>query len=332
VRRIVVAGGAGFFGSLIVRLLREQGMGPVVPGIGTAPMDVEDPASIRRTLRRSDVLVDATGPFQRRTATLIEAAAELGVDVIDINESAAYARVVHSLEPRISAAGIAVLTSCSAVSTAAAALVRTSGVVAPVRVSALVAPASRETARRGTVHALLASVGEPVEVWRNGRAVRETGWVATRRFRMPAREAHLVESALSVTLPPVWPSLREVDCWTDTGIAVANALLSLAARSAPLRRLARRLWRAGVLLARVAGPRRGAFAIEVEDASGRSARLALTAPRRSYLTAVAPPVLAARALAEGRFTERGLVPPDRHVPSDELFACLDRLGVQLMRG
>jgi hypothetical protein len=211
-------------------------------------------------------------------------------------------------------------------------LVRSSEVTAPARVSALVAPASRDTARRGTVHALLASVGEPVEVWRDGRQARAVGWRETRPFRLPPRTAHLVGSALTVTLPPIWPSLREVDCWTDTGIPLANALLSLAARSRIVRSLALRLWRAGVLLARISGPRRGAFAIEVEDGSGRVARLALTAPERSYLTAAAPVVLATRALAEGRFTERGLVPPDRHVPTEELFAYLDRLGVQLLRG
>lgn len=333
-RRIVVAGGTGFFGSLIVRLLHEEGVTPVVAGQGdqAMPLDVENPVSLRAVLARGDVVVDATGPFQGRSGTLVEAAVDLGIDVIDINEGAGYAHVVHSLEPRIASAGIAVLTSCSAVSTVAASLVRMSGVETPVRVSALVAPASRKTARRGTVHALLASVGEPVEMWRGGRTARATGWTETRRFRMPPREAHLVESALSVTLPPLWPSLREVDCWTDTGIALANALLSVASRSALLRRAARRLWRAGVLLARVAGPQRGAFGLEVEDGTGRIARLALTAPVRSYLAAAAPAVLAARALADGRFTDRGLVPPDRHVPMEDLFALLDRLGIRLLRG
>jgi hypothetical protein len=67
---------------------------------------------------------------------------------------------------------------------------------------------------------------------------------------------------------------------------------------------------------------------EIEEASGAVTLARVFAPRRSYLAAVAPAVLAVRAIASGRFTERGLVPHDRHVDPDELFAYLRRLGIE----
>lgn len=67
---------------------------------------------------------------------------------------------------------------------------------------------------------------------------------------------------------------------------------------------------------------------EIEDGSGAVTQARVFAPRRSYLAAVSPAVLAIRAIASGRFTERGRVPHDRHVDPDELIAYLRRLGIE----
>jgi hypothetical protein len=64
-------------------------------------LDVEDRASLRRYLQAGDVVVDAAGPFQRRTTALLEAAMERGAHVVDINESLGYARRVAALGARI---------------------------------------------------------------------------------------------------------------------------------------------------------------------------------------------------------------------------------------
>lgn len=307
-----------------------MGTEPVSAGrSGPIRLDVEDRASLRAALHRGDVVVDAVGPFQSRTTALLEAACEIGTDVIDLNESLVHARRVEAFADRVRATGISVRSTCSAVSTVAAALVRRSGIDQPVRVSALVAPASRETAHPGTIGALLTSIGRPVEVWRDGHMSSAAGWRETRAFALPRRRAYLVASALPLTLPPVWSSLRAVDCWTDTSTPLSNGLLAVAARAPLLQTVARRAVPLGAALARMLGTHHGAFAIEVEDETGRVARLALTAPRRSYLIAAAPAALAARELAEGRSNETGIVPVDRHVDTDELFAYLMSLGIAL---
>lgn len=328
-RRIVLAGGSGFFGRTVAALLRAEGIEPTIPE--RSALDVEEPRSLRSVLRPGDVVIDAAGPFQARTTTLVEVALALGVDVIDLNESLGYAKRIAALAPRAAASESAVLSSCSAVSTVAAALVRLSGIERPPRVSALVAPASRETAHPGTLRALLASVGAPIEVWRDRRFARAVGWRESRRFALPSRRAYLVESVLSLDLPRLWPSLEVVDCWTDTSTLGANALLSLVSVVPALRRLALRALPLGALLARLLGTYRGAFALEVAGEAGSVVRLALTAARGSYRIAAAPAVLAARALSEGRSGQRGVVPPDRHVELGELLAYLGRLGIQLRR-
>lgn len=277
------------------------------------------------------MIVDAAGPYQSRTTALIEAAIELGAHVVDLSEGLEYAKAVARHDAAARERGVAVLSSCSAVSSVAATLVQISELREPTRVSALVAPASRETAHSGTVRALLASVGAPTEVLRNGQPHTARGWQETREFELPRRRGHLVGSALPVTLPPLWPSLREVDCFTDTGTLGANAVLSVASLSPILRRLAEALMPLGQLAARLLGASRGTFAVEVEDTRGRIARLALTSAHRSYLIAAAPAALASRALAEDRLTERGVVPVDRHVDAGELLAYLRSLGIELQR-
>lgn len=171
-RRILVVGGTGFFGRAAVELLRARGLSPVVAARGgraNLRLDAEEPASLRSALRPGDIVIDAAGPFQERSAALVEAAAEIGCDVIDISDSIDHIRQVEALRPRIEAARIRVLTSCSTVTTLATALVQASGAADPVRISVCLAPASRETARAGTSGSLLRSLGRPIRVFRAGR-------------------------------------------------------------------------------------------------------------------------------------------------------------------
>jgi hypothetical protein len=256
---------------------------------------------------------------------------ELGADVIDINESLPYARKVEALRQRIGESGIAVLSACSAVSAVAAALVRHTRIERPARISALVAPASRETAHEATLRALLASVGAPIEVWRGGRFARAIGWRESRRFALPGRRGYLVESALALHLPALWPSLRDVDTWTDTSTPGANAILSLIALAPAIRRLAGAAVPLGRALARTLGTPRGGFGLEIESGAGEARGFWLSAERGSYRIAAAPAALAARTLAAERATERGLVPADRQLDEEELLAYLEGLGIAIAR-
>ncbi len=336
-RRVVVLGGGGFFGGVAVERLRADGMRPLIasrrPG-AEVRLDADSRASLKSGLRQGDVVVDAAGPFQNRTTALVETAIETGFDVVDLSDSLRYAERVADLRLRIEAAGIRVLTSCSSVSAVSAAAVRLSGMEQPARLNLLLRPATRTTAHGATAASLLQSVGRPIRVFRDGRLVERAGWRMSRRFTWPnkrrAARGYLCESADALHLPPIFPSLRQIDFYVDPRMPGLSLALALAARSAPIRRALGATAPLGVALCRVLGSTRGGMLFEVEAADGVRVTVVLHARQRSYVVAVAPAVLAARALAQGRFAPAGLVPPDRQVEPRELVEYVGRLGVDLV--
>lgn len=334
-RRIVVLGGSGFFGSAAVRLLEADGVAAVRASrrvSADVQVDVEEPASVRVALHAGDVVIDTVGPFQERSSALIEAAMEIGFDVIDISDSLAYTQKVFGLQDRIEESGIRVLTACSSLSAVSAAMVSLSGVPDPVRVTEVLAPATRHTANPGSGGSLLRSVGRPIRILREGQLTTETGWSKSRTFHLPSPigtiRGYLCESPDAVTLPRVWPTVRTVTFYVDSRTPGYNSVFTLAAQRRPVRQLVARLMPAGLALARLLGSRIGCLAFEIEGADGRVARCALVGGEQGYLTPIAPAVLAARAIAEGRFEARGLVSPDRYVEPGELLDYLGALGVE----
>ncbi|MFN2520376.1 MAG: hypothetical protein ABR525_04945 [Candidatus Limnocylindria bacterium] len=329
-RRVIVLGGTGFFGGIIVALLRERGMEPVAASRSAGAalrLDAEDPGSLREVLRPQDVIVDAAGPFQQRTAALLDAVIERGCDVIDISDSLRYTRLVHARADAISGAGIAVLTSCSSISTVLAATVTASGIADPAIIRGFIRPASRETSHAATVRAFLASIGRPIETFDNGQLRGATGWRRSRTFPASGARSGLVESAAALTLPRAWPNLRAVEIFVDPNLPRAIAVgLDAAARAAWLRRATLRMLPALLAVGRLLGSPHGAFAVEIEGGGEAITRI-LSASRGSYLTAVLPAVIAASRLAADRFPHAGVVGADRQVDPDELFAELHRFGI-----
>lgn len=188
-RRIVVLGAGGYFGAAAAELLRKRGVDVVAAGrsLGTAiRVDAEDPISLRSGLREGDVVLDAAGPFQRRTAALFEAAIEKRFDVVDLSDSLEYARTARALAPRFERAGIRVVTACSSASALSAALVRACNLPNPISARVFLAAASRRSARYGTSASALDSVGREIEIWREGKASAARGWGLPRVFDFPA--------------------------------------------------------------------------------------------------------------------------------------------------
>lgn len=330
-RRVVVIGGTGFFGGTLVGELAAAGVPALTAGRRPSAdlhLDAEEPGSLRAALRRRDVVVDAAGPFQRRSPALVEVAMTQGFDVVDLSDSLDHAAALNELAPAIAAAGIRVLSGCSAVSAVVAALVRSSGVAVPRRVSAFLAPASRETAHRATISAFFASVAVPIRTRRHGRLTALRGWSVSRVFPGVGR-AFLVEGALSVTLPRVWPSLETADLWVTTHVRGADRLLGLIARAPALRHLLHIATRLGPTVGRMLGSRRGTFGAEIESPDGSLTVRLLTATRGSHFVALAPALLTTRALATDSFVGSGLVPADTQVDPQVLFDELARHGIEL---
>src|SRR4029078_11321639 len=84
---------------------------------GELRLDVADARSIIAALLPGDVIVDTAGPFQQRSTALVDAAIELGCDVLDLCDARAYARPVLALHERAVVKGVRIFTSCSAIAT-----------------------------------------------------------------------------------------------------------------------------------------------------------------------------------------------------------------------
>jgi saccharopine dehydrogenase-like NADP-dependent oxidoreductase len=334
VRRIVVIGGRGFFGAAAAELLRREGSTPLVasrrPGADLTA-DAEDPASLRAALRTRDVVIDAAGPFQQRSTTLVETCMAIGCDVVDLADSFEYVSKVQALAGRIVRDGGCVLTACSSVSAVSAALIRLSGVQAPVRVSTFLAPATRNTSTAATSMSLLSILERPVRSLRDGSLVERPAFSQVRVFEFPAPigrvSARLAESADALTLPLIWPSLRDVDFWVDTRRRALNALVAAAARSRLMLSTMRAAQGVGRRMTKRFGAASGGFGIELEDANGVCRSSGFFHSNHSYIVAVAPAVLAARRIAAGTFGSSGLIPADLQVDPMQLVSYLRQSGV-----
>ena len=335
-RRIIVAGGLGFFGAAAVEMLRHEGEQPVAGsrrGDGEQRFDAENPEQLRSTLRPEDIVLDAAGPFQRRSTALVEACLEVGCDVIDLADSLDFVAKVRAISPAIARSGRRVLTACSSVSAVSAALVRLLGVEHPVRISAFLAPATRNTSTRGTAGSLISTLSRPVRLLRGGAVVERAPFSEHRSFGFEPPvgriEGRLGESPDVITLPPIWPSLRDIDFWVDSRRRWLNATLALAARHRPMLAFVRAAGGIGRRVSKRFGARAGGFGVEVEDRDGAIRSAGFVHDARSYVVAVAPAVLAAVALQRGTLGAARELTPDRYADPEELAAFLARSGIQL---
>jgi hypothetical protein len=172
-----------------------------------------------------------------------------------------------------------------------------------------------------------------VRVFRNGELVTRIGWSESRNFAMPRPvgkiKGHLFESADVLYLPRIWPMLRDVSMYVDSNTFGANSVLQLAAFSEPLREAVERKVHVGAWLARKFGSSAGGIGYEIEGSDGRLSRHAIVSAENSFVAAVAPAVLAARSIAMGEFSDKGLVLPNRHVSPATLFEYLAERGITL---
>jgi len=333
-RRVIVVGGFGFFGGATVTLLKKYGYRPLIASrreSADIQVDINDAPSIRNAFEQGDIIIDTAGPFQHRSMELIEAAIDMGFDVIDIADSFHYVKKVYALKEKINAKGICVLTACSSVSTITAAFIKLSGIKDPIRLSTLLVPASKHTAQPGTAASLLESIGQPITVLRSGQLTTEPGWKVAKTFcfakPLGRCQGHLFESADAITLPQIWPSLKTIDCYVNSHVFGFNQILNCAARISILKKLLQKFTNVGIKISHVLGSTEGFFASEIEDKNGIIKRCMLHSTKDAYLTAVIPAVLATKQILENHYEKKGLISPKDHVDTSQLLDALLKLSI-----
>ena len=312
-KRVVVLGGSGFFGRLIVERLDAAGLQPIAASrtSGDLRIDANSPEQLKANLKQRDLVIDAAGPFQKRNPALIEAAARIGFDVIDLSDSPDYSAMVYAHEAPIASAGIRVLTACSALSSASGAILKASEVDDVRRLSVYLLPASRYTANSGSLSSFLEGAMGPSR---------------TIHFPEPLgnRSGVLVKSVDSVTLPRVFKTLQITELIADTGSTVGN----LALPSQKVRGLIQRFQPAVQRLAKRFGVKKGILAFDIVSALRHKQYVFIG--EKSYLLAVIPPVDAAQKIANLKFPPRGVIPPMQHMEANELFDAAKREGIEMI--
>jgi len=313
-RRIVILGGTGFFGRLIGEQLSAAGQKPLLASrsSGELRIDANIPEDLKANLKTRDLVIDAAGPFQRRSPALIEAARTIGFDLIDLSDSPEYTAMIYKHEAPIRAAGIRVLTACSALSTVSAVVLNSSGVEQPRKLLAYLKPASRHTANPATIASMLASFD---------------GGQRTFEFPRPlgVRNGLTVKSVDMVTLPRVFASLRFAELAVDAGV-LGNAVLA----SKTIRKMIGQFQKQVVRIAHSIGRTKGILAYEITHAGGHSYQI--FTGDKSYMLAVIPAVQAALAIINGKFPHRGLIAPTDHVNVGEFLDAVRKEGVIMTSG
>lgn len=200
-KKILILGGYGTFGWRISRSLAtipsvecvigdrhlhkaEQSAGA---NISTIAVNINDPASLRRSLDGVFAVVNTVGPFQERDYTVAETCTGLGIHYVDLADARTYVEGITRLQRRASNKNCLIVCGASAVPAVSAALVDT--VVSEFdRISEIhtcISPGNKNPYGMATVRALLSNTGSPLRIKELGRWRYGYGWSESQVVSFP---------------------------------------------------------------------------------------------------------------------------------------------------
>ncbi len=361
--RILVVGASGYFGSLLVEDLLRHTDANVWVGTrrrgGTEELlrrfgpelsqrlipcvcDLARPTSVEAVLPEVHVAVCAAGPYQRLPLTLLESCVKHGVPYIDLADDRGFFVKARDWIARRDG------TRLPALCIGWSAVPALSGVLARIVVDGMdrvdtlfiqIAPGNRFPRNKGTVASLLASLGKPCRLWREGEWRDVPGWSEPRAFQFPLpvgpRRGYLVNVPDHEIFPALFHA-RRVEFRVGAELAIFNYGAS------GLAWLSRRLALQWDPLAGWLAPAMGIFgflghdwgAVGVE-VSGSKAGLpvrrqaCVVAGNSGQRIPVMPAAVMAARLLSGGATEGGRVPVDRWLSRTELASECGKRGLDL---
>ena len=354
--RIAVFGGSGFFGRLVVQdlldhgdaLVRVASRRPRLRGFGGDSnrlqawiADLNDAAAVDRALEGVDVAVNCAGPFQGMPHTILERCIARRVHYVDAADDRDFVERAHRLGPAIETAGIAALVGCSVVpgmSSVLTRMLRREGHRSrSVRIC--ITPGTRFPRGPGSFECLLATVGDRIEVPRDGRRDAITGWSERERVEFPLpvgpRHVYSVVDIADYFTQPLYFGASSVHFKIGAELDALNRAMS-ALR--PVRQLlgsnaTRRLvpvFRAFIAVAAPFGTTQGAMMVTVRDA-GRETSLCVMRPVNGEVIPAILPSVAASMLARNEVPERGVLPLPDWIPAERFADELALRGVGIWR-
>ena len=205
-KRVLIIGGYGNFGSYIARALsgdsnislliggRSQAradtfaanLDAVNPATGCA-VDIDKDITAQLSHLRPDIVIHTTGPFQSQDHRVARAAIATGAHYLDLADARAFVATIGELDEAATEAGVAVIAGASSVPSLTAAFIdQYRPYFADLQVATYGIAAAQATNRGlGTAAAILSYVGKPFTILRNGVRKRVFGWQGLRMIRYP---------------------------------------------------------------------------------------------------------------------------------------------------
>jgi hypothetical protein len=361
--RILVVGAGGYFGSLLVEDLlrhtdaevwaggrRRGGMEKLIGRLGPershrltpCVCDLDEPASIEALVPQVQVAVCAAGPYQRMPLTLLESCVAHGVPYIDLADDRGFFVRARDWVVRQSGARLPALCIGWSAVPALSGLLARMAVEGMDRVEDLliqIAPGNRFPRSKGTVASLLASLGKPCRLWRDGEWRDVPGWSEPRAFSFPppvgAKRGYLVDVPDHEIFPAIFGA-RRVEFRVGSELTVLNhgaSALAWLSRNLGIEWDRWAAWLAPAMgLLGFLGHDWGAVGVEVAGLqAGLPVRrqVCVVAESSGQRIPVMPAAVMAGRLLSGEPATDGLVPVDRWLSRADIESECEKRGLIL---
>jgi NAD(P)-dependent dehydrogenase (short-subunit alcohol dehydrogenase family) len=363
---VLVIGGSGVFGSHLCRRLARLGLYRIYVGGRSAknaagllgelmaidPQCAAEFVEVDRARLGSErmvqlevfAVVDAAGPFQDCSYTVVNAAIAAGVHYIDLSDARAFVKGIDDFGGDAKAAGIAVLTGASSTPAISNAMIRhmVTDWKSIDRILVAILPGNHAPRGRSVMAAILSWVGEPVRVFDDGRWQSQSGWSGARKIGLGTlgqRNAALAETPdLDVLVDDFRPRVSG-RFYAGLELGIMHHGLRIAGALRRWRLLPRLDWLTGLFLQLsrplgVLGSDTGGMVVEVSGvgADGISTFAKSRIVAKSGDGPIIPSLAAVailQRLALGKLAFRGADHAGHHVNIEEIMSLVTDLDIHL---
>lgn len=352
--KVVVYGGAGFFGRLVVKDLLENSHAEIIivsrhpraiefrsfeARIRRVESDMKNHAAVLSTIEGAMVVVNCVGPFQGQSLNILRACMEKRIAYVDVADDRDFVMRCHELSAEIEAAGIAAFVGCSVVPGMSSLLAKycQEEILRIQRTKISISPGTKHPRGQGSFRCLLATVGNEFTVPNGAGQKMIRGWTRRERVDFPPpmgrRWVYSVVDIADYFVQPKYFGVENVEFKIGSELDILNWSLSGVRRLKRVLSLRNVEWlfpasRALVFAASLFGTSQGGVMIEVTG-DNREISLSVFAEEHGEIIPAILPSLATQKILKGEVDFQGIVPLPEWLTREELTKELAKRQVRI---